>query len=177
MDLLDFDAQLLYFDEALDAETAELLQAAARAYGDVAAERLLLQAYFLEPEHLTVLVALYRYFYYQHRYRDALRVAERAINIVGRRLGLCREWRELTLPALGPAVMHSMTLTRFYLMVLKGAGYLELRLGEIGNGLARLEKVMELDSDDRLGVRSLVQLARAELQRQELETYPNVISI
>lgn len=177
MDLLDFDAQLLYFDEPLSGEAEGLLEAAARAYGGEEAEWLLLQAYFLEPEHLTVLVALYRYFYYQHRYRDALRVAERTIAIVGRRLGLCRDWRELSMPKLGPAVMRSMTLTRFYLMVLKGAGYLELRLGDVESGLARLEKVMELDSDDRLGVRSLVQLARSELQRRKLETYPNVVSI
>ena len=70
-----------------------------------------------------------------------------------------------------------MTLTRFYLMALKGAGYLKLRIGETRDGLARLEKVAELDADDRIGVRSLMQLARDELRRQELSVHPNVVSI
>jgi hypothetical protein len=66
---------------------------------------------------------------------------------------------------------------RFYLMALKGAGYLLLRSGDIRAGLARLEKVTELDTDDRLGVRALVQVARRELQRQDLQAYANVVSM
>jgi tetratricopeptide (TPR) repeat protein len=175
--LLDFEAQSLYFEDALPATVEELLQEAASAYGSDAAERLLLRAYFLEPGHLTVLVALYRYFYYQHRYEDALLVAERAMAITGGRLGLRDGWQDLTLPSLAPAIMRSMTLTRFYLMALKGAGYLLLRSGDIRAGLARLEKVAELDTDDRLGVRALVQVARYELQRQDLQSYGNVVSM
>ena len=168
MDLLDFEAQSLYFEEALPGHVEALLKEAAGAYGSEDAEPLLLRAWFLEPEHLTVLVALYRYYYYQHRYADALLVAERAMVIAGRRLGLRYDWPELTLPSLGPGILRSMTLTRFYLMALKGSGYLLLRSGDIRDGLARLEKVAELDTEDRLGARALVQVARYELQRQDL---------
>jgi hypothetical protein len=177
MDLQDFEAQSLYFENEPSVEVGALLTAAAEAYGTDSAEPSLLRAYFLEPEHLTVLVALYRYYYYQHRYQDAFRVAERAMDICARRLELRCSWEQLTLRTLSGGVIRSMTLTRFYLMALKGAGYLQLRMGETRSGLARLEKVEELDVQDRMGVRTLVQIARQELRRQELEAHPNVISI
>ncbi len=177
MDLLDFEAQSLYFEDKLPSEVSELLGAAADTYGHERAEHNLLRAYFLEPDHLTVLVALYRYYYYQHRYGDAILVAERAMYVTARRLELRCSWQHLTLQSLGAGIIKSMTLTRFYLMALKGAGYLKLRMGETQSGLARLEKVEELDSDDRMNVRTLVQIARDELRRQELDVYPNVVSI
>ena len=177
MDLLDFEAQSLYFEDETPEEVDRLIAGAAERYGDEAAEYKLLRAYYLEPEHLTVLVALYRYYYYQHRYQDAFLVAERAMDIAARRLELRRTWRQLSLPSLSTGIMKSMTLTRFYLMALKGSGYLKLRMGETEAGLERLEKVAELDTDDRMGVRTLVQIARDELRRQELSVHPNVISL
>ena len=67
MDLLDFDGEAMYFDEPVSTEVERMLAEAAQHYGEEIAERRLLQAYFLEPTHLTVLVALYRFFYYQRR--------------------------------------------------------------------------------------------------------------
>jgi hypothetical protein len=64
---------------------------------------------------------------------------------------------------LAVGILQSMTLTRFYLMVLKGAGYLRLRTGDVGGGLERLLKVAELDSSDRLGVAALIEVARDAL--------------
>ncbi len=177
MDLLDFEAQALYFDDEPSDEVSGLLLEAAESYGDPVAREKLLRAYFLEPEHLTVLVALYRYFYYQHCYDDAVLVAERAMDVVARRLELRCSWQQLTLQCLGRGIMKSMTLTRFYLMALKGSGYLKLRMGDIESGLKRLEKVVELDTDDRMGARTLVELARYELRRQELSVHPNVVSL
>jgi len=177
MDLLDFEAQALYFDDELPKEVSDLLDKAAENYGNKRAEYHLLNAYFLEPDHLSVLVALYRYFYYQHRYQDAFLVSERAMLITARRLELRCTWQHLSLQSLGAGIIKSMTLTRFYLMALKGSGYLKLRMGENQSGLARLEKVEELDSDDRMNVRTLVQIAREEIRRQELSAHPNVISL
>ena len=64
---------------------------------------------------------------------------------------------------LAVGIVQSMTLTRFFLMVLKGAGYLRLRAGDTPGGLERLLKVAELDSSDRLGVAALVEVARDAL--------------
>ena len=72
MDLLDFDPEPLYFDDPLPPEVEALLRAAADGYAEDEAEAHLMRAYFLAPEQLTVLVALYRYFYYRHALDEAL---------------------------------------------------------------------------------------------------------
>jgi hypothetical protein len=163
MDLLDFEAQPLYFDAPLPDGVSDLLAQSAREYGKAAAGHNLMRAYFLAPRHLVVLVALYRYFYYQRRYGDALIVADRALEVVAGKLGTGGNWRELDINGLATGIVKSMTLTRFYLMVLKGAGYLRLRQGDTEGGLERLQKVAELDSSDRLGAAALVGMARDAL--------------
>jgi tetratricopeptide (TPR) repeat protein len=161
MDLLDFDNTELYFDEPLAQDVARLLIAAADAYGTEEAESLLLRANLLAPQHLMVLVALYRYYFYQHRLEDALLVAESALAVVGRRLEFPETWVYLREANLGAGVMRSMGLVRFYLMVLKAAGYLHLRLGHRDTGKAMLEKLVQLDSHDRIGGKALLEVVQA----------------
>lgn len=156
MDLMDFDQAGLYFDEPVPDAVQGLIGRAGDAYGDPAAEALLHHAYFLAPEALVVLVALYRYYFYQHRLEDALRVADRALRIVGARLGFPPEWTRLHPDFLGQAVLRSMGLLRFYLSVLKASGYINLRLGRIQQGRAQIEKLIELDSHDRFGGKALL---------------------
>ena len=122
-----------------------------------------MRAYFLEPEHPMVLVALYRFYYYQHRLSDSLLVAERVLRVIGKRLELPEDWRDLSELSLGSGVMISMTMVRFYMLALKGAGYLELRIGDHLSALERLEKVAELDSKDRLGAQALLEVVREAL--------------
>lgn len=164
MDLMQFDQTTLYFDDPLPTDIEWLLRQAGEVYGETEAETLLLRAYFLAPEQLMVLVALYRYYFYQHRLEDALRVADRALDVAGRRLDLPARWRDLHPEHIGHAVLRSMGLLRFYLMVLKAAGYIELRLGNSAGGQAMLEKLGELDSHDRLGGKALLELVREELE-------------
>lgn len=162
MDLLDFDQAELYFDEPLALDVARLLDAAAAAYGSAAAEELLLRANLLAPQHLIVLVALYRYYFYQHRLEDALLVAESTLAVAGRRLQFSAAWPGLDENDIGAGVMRSMGLVRFYLMVLKAAGYLHLRLGHADAGRAMLEKLVQLDSHDRIGGKALLELLQSE---------------
>lgn len=164
IDLLEFDSEDLYFDEAMDPEARQCLDQASEHYGTQQAEEALMRAFFLEPEHPMVLVALYRFYYYQHRLSDSLRVAERVLKVIGKRLEFPEEWRDLTEMRLGSGVMISMTMIRFYMLALKGAGYLELRLGDYKSAQARLEKVAELDSKDRLGAQALLQVVREALE-------------
>ena len=169
MDLLDFDGQPMYFDEPVTAEVGRLLAQAAEHCADGMAEPMLLRAYFLEPEHLTVLVAMYRYFYYRHCYREALMVAERAIRVTAVRLELPMRWQDLAAGDLGGSVLLSMTLTRFLLLALKGTAYLLLRLGEPAAALARLDKIAEIDTGDRLGIKELRALAQAAVTAEAVE--------
>lgn len=164
-DLLDFESEELYFDETIDEEAKQCLERASELYGTDEAEEALMRAYFLEPEHPMVLVALYRSYYYQHRLSDSLRVAERVLKVIGKRLEFPEDWRDLSEMWLGGGVMISMTLIRFYMLALKGAGFLELRLGHYASALERLEKVVELDSKDRLGAQALLAVARDALER------------
>jgi hypothetical protein len=49
-------------------------------------------------------------------------------------------------------------LARFYLFGLKGCGYLLARLGEIERSAEMLDKLCELDPNDHLGGRGLLQV-------------------
>ena len=163
MDLMQFDQTTLYFDESLAPEIERLLLDAGACYGDGEAEAMLLRAYFLAPQQLMVLVALYRYYFYQHRLEDALLVADRALEVAGRRLDLPARWQDLHPEHIGHAVLRSMGLLRFYLMVLKAASYINLRLGRAAEGEAMLTKLIELDSHDRLGGKILLDVYRNAL--------------
>jgi tetratricopeptide (TPR) repeat protein len=169
MDLIDFDQAELYFDEPLALDVSRLLEQAADAYGSEAAEGLLLRANLLAPQHLIVLVALYRYYFYQHRLEDALLVAESALAVVGRRLEFPDTWVYLREANVGSGVMRSMGLVRFYLMVLKAAGYINLRLGHLETGKAMLEKLVQLDSHDRIGGKALLEVLHQSMNEDDLQ--------
>ncbi len=165
VDMLEIDSDGLYFDEPLHTETQQCIDQAAEEYGNELAEPLLMRAYLLEPEHPVVLVALYRFFYYQHRLKDALIVADRVLLLFARRLGWPQDWQALTSTVLDDNAPQRMTMIRFYLLALKGAGFLQLRLGEHSAAIERLEKVSELDSHDRLGAKALLDVAQAALNQ------------
>ncbi len=158
MDLLDFSDCKLYFEEPLPAEAERLIAQAAREYGEASAEFSLLRAHLLAPENLTVLVGLYRYYFYQHRLDDALVVAERAMQLSGRHLGLPSDWNRIDEAQLGQAAANSFGLLRFYLLALKAASVVLLRLGQIPASRARLSKLASLDSRDQLGAGKLLEV-------------------
>ena len=158
MDLLDFSDCKLYFEEALPLEAERLIAQAAREYGEPTAELSLLRAYLIAPENLSVLVGLYRYYFYQHRLEDALFVAERAMHLSGRNLGLPSDWNQINEGQLGGAAASSLGLLRFYLLALKAARVVLLRLGRIDASRARLLKLAGLDSRDQLGAAKLLEV-------------------
>ncbi|MDP2804533.1 MAG: hypothetical protein Q8O24_01195 [Gallionellaceae bacterium] len=163
MDLLDFDQAEMYFDEPISLEVKHLVEMAAANYGSDDGELMLLRANFIAPQHLVVLVALYRYYFYQHRLEDALLVGESTLAVVGRRLEFPDTWAYLREANLGAGVMRSMGLVRFYLMVLKATGYINLRLGNFDTGQAMLEKLVELDSHDRMGGKALLEVLQQSM--------------
>jgi hypothetical protein len=168
MDLHDFDTTTLYFDEPCPPRVDALLAAAAEAYATGEAELPLLQAYFLAPEQLVVLVGLYRYYFYQHRLGDADQVAQRAMAVAGERLGFPADWRYLDALGLGSGIRQSMGLARFWLMSLKARAILALREGRLEAARAMLAKLRELDERDRLGVQPLIDLLERAAEAGEL---------
>jgi len=164
MDLLDFEPTAMYFDEPLDPRAAALIEAAAEAYGEQQAEAYLREAEALQPRHLSVLVALYRYYFYRHQLDAALIVAAQAMDVAAGRLGFDGHWQALDIEDIARATAAQPELARFYLHALKGAGYLHLRLGNVEDGLNRLDHVAALDAKDRLGAKALADVARRALE-------------
>ena len=166
MDLLDFTESSLYFDEPLDERAGKLIDQAAAEYGESDVEPMLLEAQEIAPEHLTVLVALYRYYYYQHRLEDAVDIAHQALVISGKRLGFPADWKKLTNEHVGAGALVSMGMVRFYLLALKAAGYLNLRLLKWQTAIDMFLKISELDEADRLGTSALLEIANSVYQSQ-----------
>lgn len=158
MDLLEFSDCKLYFEEPLPAEAEELIESAARDYGTLEGERALLYAHLMAPEHLTVLVGLYRYYFYQHRLGEALLVVERSMQLAAGRLQLPLDWHALDEQALAVAAGLSFGLLRFYLLAMKAACVVLLRLGRIDDARERLAKLAILDIRDQLGAAKLLEV-------------------
>jgi len=156
MDLENFTPEQLYCDKPSDPQVQYLLESASKSYADGAAEPLLLQAFQIAPNDLSVLVALYRFYFYQHRYPDALATAFQAMTAVAPLIGFPTQWPRIEQRHLEYGVLESFTLVRFYLFALKGAGLLQLRIGNHSEGVAMLRRVVALDANDRLGAAALL---------------------
>lgn len=156
MDLQDFNVDTLYFEAPATPDIDDLLAQASLAYGKGGAESHLLRAYALAPEHLSVLVGLYRFYFYQHRYQEALFIAQQLLQVVAPRIGFPDHWRNVRTLHLEQGVMLSIGFVRFYLLALKAAAYVQLRLGAFQEGKDMLRKIVELDSADRLGAKHLL---------------------
>ncbi len=168
MDLLSFDAEPLYFDDPPSEEVVRLLRQAAEDYGDGGAEADLQRAYQLDPEHLMVLVSLFRYHFYQHHFPEALDILQKAREVVRRKLDLPDDWRALDEARLFGGHEHHMVLVRFYLLCLKGEAYLYARQGEAEKGVPLLEKVAALDSNDQLGTAALLAVVNRNIQQADV---------
>ena len=170
MDLLSFDAEPLFFDHPPAEEVVQLLQRAAENYGDGQTEADLQHAYCLAPDHLMVLVALFRYYVYQQRFLEALAISQQAREVIRQPLEWPRDWRALNEAFLGSNHTKSMVMVRFYLLCLKGEAYLYARLGESEKGISLLEKVIEIDSNDHLKATALLAVINENQAIRETDT-------
>ena len=158
MDLLDFEAQGLYFEQPDVAGVEELIATAAENYAGGDAELSLLQAYFLAPESLNVLVALNRFYYYQHRLEEALTATTKALTVIRPTIAFPEDWQNLQTSHITDAPADLLTHIRMYLFTLKAVGFLNMRLKNLDLSQAIFEKLVELDSKDRIGAQGLLEL-------------------
>lgn len=164
MDLLEFDAKDLYFDKADAQEVQDLIKFAAELYSSGEAELPLLKAFLRAPESLNVLVALNRFYYYQHRLPEALLISERALQLIRQGIDFPDDWRELEMRHISEAPKDLLTRIRLYLFTLKSIGFLNMRMENLVLSRGIFEKLVELDDRDRIGARALLDLV---LQRQQ----------
>ncbi len=164
MDLLDFEANNLYYQQEDTPEVELLIQKAGLAYEQGEGELPLLQAFLRAPDSLNVLVALNRYYYYQHRLAEALLISEKALSIIRSRLRFPEDWRALQLNHITDTPKEQLSWVRLYLFTLKSIGFLRMRMHQLEPSKAIFENLKAVDSEDRIGASALLELVTQKIQ-------------
>jgi tetratricopeptide (TPR) repeat protein len=144
----------------IPAEAERHLREAGQAFAQSEiAEWHLHEARKIAPDHAAILIAFYRYYFYKGRLEEALEIARTCLVKAAVDMGLAPQliddWRQVTRH---DAVFDSYdaVLARFYLFTLKGYAYLQMRLGNFGEGRDAVMKLLELDPDDKIGATVLL---------------------
>ena len=144
------------FGGGLPPEAESLLHQAGLSY-DQAETALahLREARRLAPNHVAVLIGLYRFFFYKGRLVEALDVARTCLLRAAIDNSLPLDWR-LVRPGQAAFASFDAPMARFFMFVLKGYAYLNMRLGDIEEGRAAVGKLLELDPTDKVGAAILL---------------------
>jgi tetratricopeptide (TPR) repeat protein len=156
----DDDAALVdaLLGKGLSPEAEGHLRQAGLEYEETeSAERHLASAAALAPGHAAVLIGFYRFYFYKGRLREALAVADLCLEKACRDNRLPMDWRQVKAGQANFSDYGDM-LARFFTFTLKGYAYLNLRLGDVEEGLAAVHKLLELDPTDKIGARVLLEV-------------------
>ncbi len=165
MDLLEFDPTDLYFEQPDSLDVQNLIKSASELYGSGEAELPLLQAYLRAPESLNVLVALNRFYYYQHRLTEALMISEKALHLIRQYIDFPHDWQLLERSHISDAPKESLTRIRLYLFTLKSIGFLNMRLENLQLSRDIFEKLIALDDKDRIGAKGLLEVLELRISQ------------
>lgn len=147
----------------------DLLLQAVQAYADTErAEALLWQAQRAGPEQLEVYIALYKFYFYKFRLREAEQVAQQTLAVCAKMGGFAPDWRVLDAESL--ATIHNEGPARVYLYTLKALGFIWLRQAQFAQAEEVLTKLAELDPLDQVGgsvIQSLLDGLREEAEESE----------
>jgi tetratricopeptide (TPR) repeat protein len=132
------------------------LHRASLAYhDDDIAERHLRAAEAIAPDHAAILIGLYRFYFYKGRLGDALVIARRCLAKALRDTNLAADW-QLVQADDAEFGRYDALRPRFFLFTLKGYAYLQMRLGNVAEGQAAINKLLELDPSDKVGAKVLL---------------------
>lgn len=146
----------------LPPEAEEHLRLAGQNYHqDEVALAHLQAAWDLAPGHAAVYIGKYRFYFYKNRLADALAVGTECLTKAAVDNGMSPDWRDAK-PSDADFSDFAAILPRFFLFTLKGYAYLQMRLGNLEEGRAAVEKVIELDPTDKVGAKVLLEV----LERQ-----------
>ena len=136
--------------QGLPAEAEWHLTQAGQSYQqDNVAEQHLQNARLIAPDHVAVLIGLYRYYFYKGRLSNALSVCIQCLDRAQLEMNLPGDWRQVQ-PDDADFNDYGAVLPRFFLFTLKGYAYLNMRLGDVTEGRSALVKLLELDRDDKM---------------------------
>jgi tetratricopeptide (TPR) repeat protein len=151
MDVAAADYSAAVLGEGLPPEAEDHLRLASLSYDrDDVALKYLMEARLLAPTHPATLIGLYRYYFYKGRLADALAIARICLNRAAIGAALPLDWR-LTTGRHADFGDFDAPGARFFMFSLKGYAYLCMRLGDLGESAAAIDKLLELDPTDRIG--------------------------
>lgn len=156
-----------YLGEGLPEEAERHLQLAGLSYhlGDVA-ETHLLEAQTAAPDHVGVLIGLYRFYFYKGQLEKALEISIKCLKKAALENNLPTDWRQAAASHAGFGRYDDMR-PRFFMFALKGYAYLQMRLGKLEEGLAAIEKLLELDPADKIGAGVLLGIIQRARQADD----------
>ncbi|PTW51545.1 hypothetical protein [Rhodovulum kholense] len=117
------------------------------------------------PDDLNIRLGAYRFYFYAHRFAEAIPQAEAILAQTARRLNIPADWR-----AVGPAdaaFSAPETAPGLYLQALIALAYCHMRLGDMTRGWACLDKALTLDPTDRFAAYRLVRAADPPAEEDE----------
>jgi len=111
----------------------------------------------LAPAHPAVLIGLYRFYFYKGRLSECLEVALVCLAEAAHHNNLPNDWRQVQRGDANFGSFDEM-MPRFYMFVLKGYAFLQMRLGNLDEGLAAVMKLLDLDPSDKIGATLLLEV-------------------
>ncbi|MBI3444969.1 MAG: hypothetical protein HY055_06335 [Magnetospirillum sp.] len=144
------------------AAEAALKEAGALWHEEAKAEAKVLEALSLAPDALAARIGAYKFYFYRHRYAEALPHALSCVAFAAKALGLSGDWRRIG-PGDAAFVGSAVTLAplpKLLMQTLIASGYVLARLGRTEESETYLGKVVELDPSDRLGASRLLAVVR-----------------
>jgi tetratricopeptide (TPR) repeat protein len=155
-DLLETERAAECLGQGLPPEAEHHLRLAGQNYHlDEVALAHLRAAWDLAPGHAAVYIGRYRFYFYKNRLREALAVGAECLAKAAIDNGMSADWRDAK-PTDADFGSFGAILPRFFLFTLKGYAYLRLRLGDLEEGRAAVEKLLELDPTDKVGAKVLL---------------------
>lgn len=136
-----------------------MVQQAIESYTDsVLAERLFRQALAQAPDEMEIYVAFYKFYFYQKRLAQAETIALQTLRKVSALTGLPDDWRKLAADDAGWSDPDSPV--RYYLYTMKALAFIALRREDVTLAQSILDKLAELDPQDRVGGSVIMDLAQ-----------------
>lgn len=161
----DFAAACLGVGLPTDAEE-HLRLAGLNYHRDEVALAHLQAAWEAAPGHAAVYIGRYRFYFYKNRLNEALEIACECLEKAARDNGMSPDWR-LAKATDADFDSYDAILPRFFLFTLKGYAYLQLRLGQLEEGRAAINKLLELDPNDKLGGKVLLTVLERQIHGEE----------
>jgi tetratricopeptide (TPR) repeat protein len=144
------------FGGGLPDDVAHMLDNAASHYADSeSALALLREARRRAPDHVAVLIALYRFFFYKVRLAEAREIAEACLLRAAIDNSLPLDWHAVH-PGHARFASFDAPLARFFMFALKGYACLNMRLGDFAEARCAIEKLLDLDPTDKIGAQVLL---------------------